>query len=114
MATTYFDDGSSISYDQGGNVSAVSEAPAGALLSDYGSNFNWSNINSLASTAGDVLKLGIGRVADYKTAKLTAQNPNVNYAQPLATVPGQISTGTVLLLAGAAIVFMLVSGGGKG
>lgn len=111
MATTKFDDGSSISWDDSGNVSSTPSPEGMQLFDHYSSNFNPGNLNAGANSAMDLLKFGIGRVADYKTAKLTAQNTQPNYVQPLAQLPGSLNTSTVLLLAGAALVFLLVSGG---
>lgn len=113
MATTYFDDGSSISYDDSGMVSST-PASSGSLLSDYSSNFNASNLNGAASSVSDLLKYGIGRVADYKTASMNAQNAQTLYAnRNLVAVPTTLNTGTVLLLGGLALVaFFLTSGKG--
>ncbi len=115
MATTYFDDGSSITYDD--NSVSSTPAPAGMMLSDYSSNFNPGNLSGGASSMLDVLKYGFGRVVDYKTASMQAANTAANYAQPqnFVSVPSsmQMNTGTLLLLGGAVLLFVVLSGGGK-
>ncbi|MBN9407625.1 MAG: hypothetical protein J0H69_00620 [Burkholderiales bacterium] len=113
MSTYTFDDGSTITMADNGSVSST-PAPTGYLASDYWQNFQPSNVSSGASSWMDVLKFGIGRVADYKTASMAAQNTPATYV-PIA-VPQQgvgISGNTILLLGGAALIFVLMSSMGK-
>lgn len=81
MTTYTYDDGSTITYDGAGVSSTPS--PDGYMLSDYGSNFTPGAVSSGAGSWLDVLKFGIGRVADYRTAVDAPQNTPARYAAPV-------------------------------
>lgn len=110
MGMQYFDDGSSYDSDTG----QATQAPPGALLSDYASNFSPSNLSPGATNFADVLKYGFGRIIDYKTASLASQNATPQYSKTesaLINQPG-VSTSTVLILAAAALGLVLLFGKG--
>lgn len=52
-------------------------AAGGFSLGGYGDAFQPAGVNTGASSWTDVLKYGIGRIADYKIATVTPQNPAV-------------------------------------
>lgn len=113
MATYTYDDGSTITDDGAGNTTST-QSPQGYLVSDYGSNFNWGNLSQGATSALDVLKYGFGRVVDYKTASLQAANRAPQYAPPpvYGSGPGlQLNGNTILLIGGALLLFVIMSGG---
>lgn len=114
MSTYTYDDGSTIDTDTG----AATSAPAGMLLTDYASNFAPGNLTPGATNWLDVLKYGFGRVADYKTASLQAQNPQPAYAAPVAPVQpsavfGGKSLGSLLLVGGGIVAAILLLTGGR-
>lgn len=92
--------------------------PPVVIQTNYGDNFSPGNLTQGANSFLDVLKYGFGRVVDYQTASLSAANTQPQYqqqaARPLATVPAQMSTGTVLMIAAAVLGFILLSGDKKG
>lgn len=94
-----FDDGSTIDYSTG----ASTPAPQGMLLTDYANNFAPGNFTQGASSFMDVLKFGIGRVADYKTASLTAQNAQPQYA-PSPVYGGEAGISPRTMMIGAAVL----------
>lgn len=111
MAVMTFDDGSTL--DTGSGQST--DAPAGMLISDYGSNFSPGNLSPGATSMLDVMRYGFGRVVDYKVASLQAQNANPQYAAgPVGQVAQtQVSIGTLALIAGAlALGFVLLNSKG--
>lgn len=119
MTTVTYDDGSTLSYDAMGVSSTP--APAGMMLSDYGSNFTPQAMNSGARDWLDVLKYGIGRVADYATVVHAPQNtPAYHARQPVgAALPHQYGSAmgglnmSVLLWAGLAFFLVKSLSGGK-
>lgn len=120
MPTYTYDDGSTLT-DAGGTISST-PAPAGYMLSDYGSNFTPSAVNPQATSWMDVLKYGIGRVADYQTTAVVAQNQPAYYANRPAglqsvQVPGSfggINLGTILIAGLAFFLVKSLAGGKKG
>ncbi len=108
MSTVTYDDGSTIDTVTGDST----QSPPGYLLSDYSSNFAPSNLASGASSMMDVLKYGFGRIVDYKTASLNAQNTPPQYGtQQVAVNPptGQVGMGTILLIIGTVLAVAVMS-----
>lgn len=114
MSTMTFDDGSTITDDGAGNTSST-QSPAGYLLTDYSSNFSPANASPGATNWTDVLKYGFGRVVDYKTASLQSANTPPQYAAPpvYSTRGMQLDSRSMLLIGGAILLFVLLSGDGK-
>lgn len=119
MTTVQYDDGSSLTYDASGVSSTP--APAGMLLSDYSANFTPQAVNGQANSWLDVLKYGIGRVADYATVVHAPQNQPAYYArQPVgvqAAQAGSIGGVNLSTILWAGLAFFLVkslAGGKKG
>ena len=117
MSYTYtYDDGSTITVGDDGTTSAT-ESPTGYLASDYYKNFQPANISPGASSWADVLKYGIGRIADYKTATLSPQNTPATY-QPYrvpqsglyAPQASMMNGNTLLLIGGAVLLFAMLAG----
>ena len=111
MGLQTFDDGSTYDSDTG----QATQSPPGALLSDYASNFSPSNLSPGATNMADVLKYGFGRIIDYKTASLAAQNATPQYSQTkssLVAQPRQLDTMTLLLIGGAVLACVLLSSKG--
>ncbi len=115
MPTQTFDDGSTFSYDE--DYSTTYATPA----TDYSRNFTPGAVTPGATSWLDVLKYGIGRAADYKTASLAAQNTPVVYARERTPVTpmgeglgGSLFQGNWMLwagigLAGVALVASLMN-----
>lgn len=109
MATMYFDDGSSIDTA----TAAATQSPPGYLLSDYSANFMPSNASPGATNWAQVLQYGFGRLVDYKTASLQAQNTPPQYsAQATPPTPdfaaGGVSGSTLLILGAVALAAVLL------
>lgn len=107
-----FDDGSTLDYATAGTAGAATAAPAGMLLTDYASNFKPGNLSPGATSLYDVLAMGIGRIADYKTASLAAQNPQPQYSaqavQPQEGGDKKAGMGNLLLIAGVVLAAVVL------
>lgn len=93
--------------------------PPVVIQTNYADNFSPENLSGGATSMLDVLKYGFGRVVDYKTASLQAQNAAPMYnngaqSPVLVSVPQKINTTTLLLIGAGVLGFLLLtSGGGK-
>ena len=122
MPTQYFDDGSTYTWNEDYSKTSATDAPAGNLISQYSSNITPGNVSAGASSWSDVLKFGIGRIADYKVATLQAQNMQPQYAPQTLTASGNTGAGfgalltpqNLILAGGAALVFMLIANATSG
>lgn len=93
--------------------------PPVVIQTNYADNFAPENLSPGATSMLDVLKYGFGRVVDYKTASMQAQNNNPQFmggaqSPVLVSVPQKINTTTLLMIGAAVLGFVLLtSGGGK-
>jgi hypothetical protein len=116
MGYQVFDDGSTLTTDDEGNVVGTTNAwdwdP-----STYGRQFSASALNPNASSIGDIFRTGISRLADYGIARLQVQNtapstiaqPNQRTAAPVgaANAGGLMSSPLFLIGLVALVVFAL-------
>ncbi|MFZ4756682.1 MAG: hypothetical protein ACOYLX_00880 [Burkholderiaceae bacterium] len=94
MGYQVFDDGSTLTTDDEGNVVGTTNAwdwdP-----SSYGRQFSASALNPQANTIGDIFRTGISRLADYGIARLQVQNAAPStIAQPNARPVSQVGAGS--------------------
>ncbi|TAH10518.1 MAG: hypothetical protein EAZ11_12295 [Curvibacter sp.] len=92
--------------------------PPVVIETNYADNFAPGNLAGGATSMLDVLKYGFGRVVDYKTASLQAQNVPPNYvggaqSPVLVSVPQKINTTTLLLIGAGVLGFLMLTSGGK-
>lgn len=106
--------------DGGGNYSDTSATanygttygnnPPEVMYSDYSDNFAPGNVTNGAVNWTDVLKYGIGRIADNQNQSITPQNARPQYAAQPVYQQNQGGGSGLLLIGLGVVLFLALSG----